>query len=203
MKNKFKVGDIVTGKRGNLYYYTNENMIEGVITHISGSGLLTIKPLKFNETANVSFCEFEYLEPEQFKLVKPKKINDKHDWKLVIIPDGNETKAMYYKDGNFVKKVTCRKHPDDEYSEKVACETLINRLFGEEEKKPTKSKFKVGDLVEVTCGELKGLRGYVATINDIILVDFKIEYPWGHRGLGLVLPNNTGKYFAPWELKKV
>lgn len=134
------------------------------------------------------------------------KVEDEHDWKLVIIPDGNETKAMYYKDGKFVEKVTCRKHPDDEYSEKVACETLINRLFGEDTKdnyEKDEPKFKVGDFVEVTKGDLKGLRGFVAEVCGIILVDFKIEYPWGHRGLRFSLPKDTGQYFGVWDLKKV
>lgn len=194
MENKFKVGDIVTGT-GYAYRVTNADMKRGLVTEV-GKHTIRVKVLDHKYEHYNGNC---YLVCSSFF----KKVEDKHDWKLVIIPDGNETKGMYYKDGNFVKKVTCRKHPDDEYSEKVACETLINRLFGEEEKKPAKSKLEVGDLVEVTCGELKGLRGYVATINDIILVDFKMEYPWGHRGLGLVLPNNTGKYFDPWELKKV
>lgn len=190
MKNKFKVGDIVKGNDKNRYAVTNENMIEGRITYIDDGGLLTIKPLKFKTKLNNEFIEFFWLDPNKFDLVEPKKIND-------------ETKAMYYKDGKFVEKVTCRKHPDDEYSEKVACETLINRLFEEEEKKATEPKFKVGDFVEVTKGDLKGLRGFVAEVDGIILVDFKIEYPWGHRGLRFSLPKNTGKYFATWELKKV
>lgn len=194
MKNKFKVGDIVTGIDYS-YGITNKDMPRGLVTEVIGD-LIWIKVLD-HKCKNCIGREFR-VESNKFK-----KVEDKNNWKLVIIPDGNETKGMYYKDGNFVKKVTCRKHPDDEYSEKVACETLINRLFGEEEKKATEPKFKVGDFVEVTKGDLKGLRGFVVEVGDIILVDFKIEYPWGHRGVRVSLPKNTGKYFATWELKKV
>lgn len=196
MKNNFKVGDVVTGT-GSKYNITNRNMTRGLVTKVHNNGFIDVKILE-HKFSTWNELIFTCLEPMYFK-----KIIDEHDWKLVIIPDGDETKAMYYKDGKFVEKVTCRKHPDDEYSEKVACETLINRLFGEEKKKANESKFKVGDFVEVTKGDLKGLRGFVVEIDDIILVDFKIEYPWGHRGLRFSLPKDTGKYFSTWELKKV
>ena len=194
MKNKFKVGDIVTGI-GYSYGITNKDMTRGLVTEVIGD-LIWIKILDHKLKSYIG-REFK-VEASKFK-----KVEDKYDWKLVIIPDGDETKAMYYKDGKFVEKVTCRKHPDDEYSEKVACETLINRLFGEEEKKATEPKFKVGDFVEVTKGKLKGLRGFVVEVGDIILVDFKIEYPWGHRGIHNELPNRTGYYIYYWDLKKV
>lgn len=194
MKNKFKVGDIVTGVTDN-YWVTNKNMKRGLVTEVNENYIrVEVLNHKIDFYNGITYT----VDPSCFK-----KVEDKHDWKLVIIPEGDETKAMYYKDGKFVEKVTCRKHPDDEYSEKVACETLINRLFGEEKKKANESKFKVGDFVEVTKGDLKGLRGFVVEVGDIILVDFKIEYPWGHRGLRFSLPKNTGKYFATWELKKV
>ena len=194
MKNKFKVGDIVTGIDYS-YRITNKDMTRGLVTEVIGD-LIWIKVLD-HKCKNCIGHEFK-VESSKFK-----KVENKHDWKLVIIPEGDETKAMYYKDGKFVEKVTCRKHPDDEYSEKVACETLINRLFEEEKKKANASKFKVGDFVEVTKGNLKGLRGFVVEVGGIILVDFKIEYPWGHRGMRLSLPKNTGKYFATCNLKKV
>lgn len=194
MKNKFKLGDIVTGIDC-AYGITNKDMTRGLVIGVDGEFI----------TVEVLDHKFKDQIGRMFRVIasKFKKVEDEHDWKLVIIPDGNETKAMYYKDGKFVEKVTCRKHPDDEYSEKVACETLINRLFGEEKKKANESKFKVGDFVEVTKGDLKGLRGFVVEVDEIILVDFKIEYPWGHRGLRFSLPKDTGKYFTDWELKKV
>ena len=197
MENKFKVGDIVTGI-SNKYLVTNKDMKRGLVTEVSNNSI-EVKVLEHKNSIWVG-SSFHVI-PFYFK-----KVEDEHDWKLVIIPDGNETKAMYYKDGKFVEKVTCRKHPDDEYSEKVACETLINRLFGEDTKDNSEKdepKFKVGDFVEVTKGDLKGLRGFVAEVGGIILVDFKIEYPWGHRGLRYSLPKDTGKYFRVWELKKV
>ena len=194
MKNKFKVGDIVTGI-GNTYAIMNKDMKRGLVTEVNKN---SIRVKVLDHKINFYNGRTYSVDPSCFK-----KVEDKHDWKLVIIPEGDETKAMYYKDGKFVEKVTCRKHPDDEYSEKVACETLINRLFGEEEKKATEPKFKVGDFVEVTKGDLKGLRGFVAEVGGIILVDFKIEYPWGHRGLRFSLPKDTGKYFTSLELKKV
>ena len=194
MKNKFKVGDIVTGVTDN-YWVTNKNMKRGLVIEVNKN---SIRVKVLDHKIDFYNGNTYSVNPSHFE-----KVEDKHDWKLVIIPEGNKTKAMYYKDGKFVEKVTCRKHPDDEYSEKVACETLINRLFGEEEKKATEPKFKVGDFVEVTNGDLKGLRGFVVEVDDIILVDFKIEYPWGHRGLRFSLPKDTGKYFATWELKKV
>ena len=194
MENKFKVGDIVTGIDC-AYGITNKDMTRALVIGVEGDFI----------AVEVLDHKFKNQIGRMFRVLasKLKKVEDKQDWKLVIIPDGDETKAMYYKDGKFVEKVTCRKHPDDEYSEKVACETLINRLFGEEEKKATEPKFKVGDFVEVTNGDLKGLRGFVVEVGGIILVDFKLEFPWGHRGLRFSLPKNTGKYFASWELKKV
>ena len=195
MENKFKVGDIVTGIDYS-YGITNKDMTRGLVTDVNG-GLITVKILDHKVTNKIGY---------KFNVIasKFKKVEDEHDWKLVIIPDGDETKAMYYKDGKFVEKVTCRKHPDDEYSEKVACETLINRLFGEEEKKTTEPKFKVGDFVEVKKGQRKGLRGYVVGNSaDWALIDFKIEYPFSHRGLHNELPNCTGYYIDYWNLKKV
>ena len=186
MENKFKVGDIVTGI-SDKYWFTNKDMKRGLVTEVSNN-LIEVKVLEHKNSIWVG-SSFHVI-PSYFK-----KVEDEHDWKLVIIPDGDETKAMYYKDGKFVEKVTCRKHPDDEYSEKVACETLINRLFGEEEKKATEPKFEVGDFVEVTIGIGKGLRGYVvANLANWALIDFKIEYPFTHRDLHNELPNCTGYY---------
>ena len=171
-------------------------MKRGLVTEVNNN-LIKVTVLEHKDSFWIG-CSF-YVIPSYFK-----KVKDKQDWKLVIIPDGNETKAMYYKDGKFVEKVTCRKHPDDEYSEKVACEILINRLFGEEEKKATEPKFEVGDFVEVTTGQSKGLRGYVVeNVGYLNLIDFKIEYPFTHRGIHNELPNNTGYYVYVWDLKKV
>lgn len=195
MKNKFKVGDIVTGVTDN-YWVTNKNMKRGLVTEVNKNSI-RVKVLDHK----IDFYNggIYSVDPSCFK-----KVEDKNNWKLVIIPEGDETKAMYYKDGKFVEKVTCRKHPDDEYSEKVACETLINRLFGEEEKKATEPNFKVGDFVEVTNGQGKGLRGYVVgNVGNWFLIDFKIEYPFTHRGLYNKLPNCTGYYIYYWDLKKV
>lgn len=195
MKNKFKVGDIVTGT-GYVYGVTNADMKRGLVTEV-GKHTIRVKVLDH---------KYEHYNGKCYSVCPSlfKKVEDKHDWKLVIIPDGDGTKGMYYKDGKFVEKVTCRKHPDDEYSEKVACETLINRLFGEDEKESAESEFKAGDFVEVIGGRHNGFRGYVVgETNSAVLVDFKMVYPWSHRGLLNELPYETGSYVWKWQLKKV
>lgn len=124
-----------------------------------------------------------YVSPENLNLC----VNDKeepHNWKVVIIPNGNETKGMLYNGNKIVKKVTTKKHPNDRYSEEVACETVIKRLF-EVEKKPKivkKTFYDVGDKVKIVDKWRNGCHQNLNGKMDKWLGKFmtiRTEFPFG------------------------
>lgn len=105
--------------------------------------------------------------------------DDSLNWKVVITPKGNETLGRLYENGKVVKSVTTKKHPDDEYSTKVACGEVMKRLFETpcEEAKPYNGRFVVidksfakytnGKIYEVKDGRWKTDDGWVIPVEDM------------------------------------
>ena len=61
-----------------------------------------------------------------------------HDWKVVIIPDGDTTVAKFYENDKIVKEVTTKKSPGDEYDWKEAVKVVCDRLCTDVEHEPEK-----------------------------------------------------------------
>lgn len=78
-----------------------------------------------------------------------------HDWKVVIIPDGDTTVAKFYENDKIVKEVTTKKSPDDEYDWKEAVKVLCDRLCTDVEHEP--EKFYNGRVFCVDNGSAKHL----------------------------------------------
>lgn len=55
------------------------------------------------------------------------------NWKLVIIPKGDDTTGLYYENGNLVKNVKVRRYYKDEYSPEAAVKAILNCVFGKSE----------------------------------------------------------------------
>lgn len=59
------------------------------------------------------------------------------NWKLVILPNGDTTKGIFYQNGKVEKTVEVKRYFKDEYSPKAAVYAIFNKLFGKcNEKKP-------------------------------------------------------------------
>lgn len=164
--SKFKVGDIVRGI-SNGYVITDSGMTKGKVKRVNNSSfydmevevLEHISKLGIGETFQVRSCDFKLVDEPQ-------------NWKVVIVPDGEVTKATLYENNQVVKKVTTKKHPSDEYSRKVACDTLVERLF---EDKPTYYNGKV------VC--VKGTFGLTTTGKIYQFVDGILTYDCGEKSV--------------------
>lgn len=126
-ETKYKVGDVVkvrddleTGKK---YYmksgFEHDSVVDSMLTFRGKS--VTIESITSTGKYSIVGDCYNWTD-EMFE-------DDDVSWKVVIIGKGHTTEATYYEDNKVVKKVTTKKHSDDEHSSKVACDVLINRLF--------------------------------------------------------------------------
>jgi hypothetical protein len=53
------------------------------------------------------------------------------NWKLVIIPNGDDTTGLYYENGNLAKKVKVRRYHEDEYSPEAAVNAIVKSVFNQ------------------------------------------------------------------------
>ena len=201
---KFKIGDKVRIVKSNSVRGTDENKI-GVISMV-----ISVthdhyevdfgKPYGFTHRGyNNKLKHYRYYYGYELELVE-----EKPSWKLVILPDGDITKGIYYEDNKVVKTVEVKRYFKDEYNVEAAVEAINKKLF-------SKPEIKIGDLVEVVdtyyrC--FKGLRGKVVSLinSGVVFINFFVEYEWTHKGESVIeggLPENTG-YTLPIEyVKKV
>ena len=102
-----------------------------------------------------------------------------HDWKVVIIPDGDTTVAKFYENDKIVKEVTTKKSPDDEYDWKEAVKVLCDRLCTNAEHEP--EKFYNGRVFCVDSGDRIGMytTGKIYEFKDGQLIcDYGTPFPW-------------------------
>lgn len=79
-------------------------------------------------------CRF--YDDENLELVKEAPV---HNWKVVILPNGETTKALYYENGKIVKTEEVKRYFKDKYSPISAVHAVVNKLFPtklNDEKKP-------------------------------------------------------------------
>ena len=163
MANKFKVGDVVTGKPKNGYGITNKDMIEGKVTGVFGE-MIDVKPLKFAKGAHASYYEFR-VRANGFELVKPIKEEG-----IVIYRKGDKVYALDKQTG---EKASAKCHRDDEFDFKKGAEIAFNRLL---EKEPVKPQgYKAGDKVKVRSDLNVGASYYSrdGKTNDSFVYDMK------------------------------
>lgn len=211
----FRIDDHVVVVKDNCTHNAKKGMV-GVVKCKKVDGLGIRYAVEFDKS-NLWFhscggitkdCRGQWMEPDCIELCgSGKKIDD---WKIVILPDVDDTtNARLYENGKLSKSVLVKKCYKDAYDKSVAAEEVIKKLFDKQESpEPEKPVFKVGDTVEVIKDYMEcpaGMRGiYVKDVGDgLALIDFKIEYPFTHDGFGHRLKNKTGYYINEERLKKV
>ena len=144
---KFKIGDKVKVIESNRYWCEHDDL--GAIGTI-------VKKLDADEEGSEHNNNFDYLvdfgEKKSFTLFGKKETCRFYDedelelveapaqnWKLVIIPEGDTTKGIFYQNGKVEKTVEVKRYFKDEYSPKAAVYAIFDKLFGKsDEKKPEK-----------------------------------------------------------------
>lgn len=208
---KYKVGDKVK-IRSDLYIGGNYSMEDGS------------KPINFvrnmekfkgtvQEIAGID-CERYILKNDSHlwtdEMIEG-KADEKPNWKLVIIPDGDTTKGLYYENGKVTKTVEVKRYFKDEYDANAAIKAISEKLSGEKKTSGItvdEPKFKTGDFVEVTDRFMScptGLRGHIIRRQgDFWLVDFHVVYGFTHDGFDDVrLPEWTGYFIDEECLRKL
>lgn len=136
---KFKVGDIIKGKKGNGYEFANERMIKAKVVeenvyedcmriHVLEHG---DKSLLLNDLIVKNTLErFDFAEREC----------------IVIYRDGSKTIAL---DKRTKRKAVAECSQDDDFNFYVGAELAFDRLKGNECKAAEEGELKVGDYVKV------------------------------------------------------
>lgn len=125
--SKFKVGDrvvgidIVDGKdiRGKA----------GIVKHINEYNNLAVE---FDDYIDGHSCQSYFkgsIKKGHGWWCSDRHLKLEENWKVLIMPEGDKTTGRLYKNGEVVKSVETKKHPDDEYSIDKACEVIMERLF--------------------------------------------------------------------------
>lgn len=193
MERKFKVGDLIKGKK-NGYGITNEHMTLAQVVSVPDDYIMHIKCLKFDDSYRTSTIFPVRNSPMDFELV-----STQDNPKIEIYVDGEDVIAKNTVTGK-IGKATC--HPDDAFDFAIGAKLAFERLMYE-------PKFKKGDIIELLeeHGSIpKGTRGefvkYLDSMN-IYLIDFKFEYDDSTYTCNGLLSRPTGRLVSECFLKKV
>jgi hypothetical protein len=132
---KFKIGDkvrVIKSNRPGSYYGDDLNAMGTVVNiekRISGKSYYVVD---FGEEKKFTWKTMKtgkksgrlYFEDEIALVAETRTQN----WKIVIVPDGDKTTALYYENGKIAKKAEVKRYFKDEYSADAAVRALLEKL---------------------------------------------------------------------------
>ena len=122
----------------------------------------------------------QYLWESCLKLVEEKPTRE---FKLIITSKGDTTTAkLIHGERTVVKEATVRRYSKDEYSEKAAVEAVVEKIFGEDEKKNEANKPYTGKAVWICDNESVYTKGKIYEF-----VDGKFKHDLGFTVVGYTL----------------
>ena len=125
---KFKVGDKVKVVESNYGKGTDLGAVGTVAANLEGAYIVDFHNVREFTWAKIDGGKGTgriYKESE-IALVKETPV---HNWKVLILPDGDKTTALYYENGKVVKTEEVKRYFKDEYSVMNAVEAVTNKLF--------------------------------------------------------------------------
>lgn len=136
---KFKVGDIIKGKKGNRYEFASERMKKAKVVeeNVYGNGM-KVDILEHDDKELVQQILIVKNDPELFDFAEKECI--------VIYRDGDKTVAL---DKRTKRKAVTKCSPDDEFNFYEGAEIAFDMLKAKECKAVENGKLKVGDYVKV------------------------------------------------------
>lgn len=100
----------------------------------------------------------ELIKPTEEKPIKPTKEKPTREFKLIITSKGVTTTAKLIHGKDISKEATVTRYSTDEYSEKAAVEAVVEKIFGEVEKKDElfngKAVWICGEHIAFTVGKI-------------------------------------------------
>lgn len=178
---KFKVGDRV-------------RIVDKKYTNCKVGDIGTIKGIRFDSSGWLPYaleldydieCDFhscdgytkanrgQWVSDHNMELIEP-------EFKLVVISKGDKTKAKLYRGESLEKEVEVNRYHKDEYSEKAAVEAVVEKIFGEDEKKDELFNGKavmIGCLPNFTKGKIYTFRNGNCENNEGIAILFRYTEP--------------------------
>ena len=121
----------------------------GIIKYISSNDILPYavefdreNPLFHSCRGDIKNNRGQWVGDGNIELIEP-------EFKLVIISKGDKTKAKLYRGESLEKEVEVNRFYKDEYSEKAAVETVVEKMFDEEEKEESEDNLFNGKAVAI------------------------------------------------------
>lgn len=121
-----------------------------------------------------------WISPEMLELIEEKPTRE---FKLIITSKGDTTTAkLIHGERTVVKEATVTRYSKDEYSEKAAVEAVVEKIFGEDEKKNEANKPYTGKAVWICDNESVYTKGKIYEF-----VDGKFKHDLGFTVVGYTL----------------
>lgn len=121
----------------------------------------------------------QFLWDRNIKLVEEKPTRE---FKLIITSKGDTTTAKLIHGKDVAKEATVTRYSTDEYSEKAAVEAVVEKIFGEDEKKNEANKPYTGKAVWICDNESVYTKGKIYEF-----VDGKFKHDLGFTVVGYTL----------------
>lgn len=123
----------------------------------------------------------QFLWDSNIKLIEEKPTRE---FKLIITSSGDTTTAKLIHGKDVAKEATVTRYSKDEYSEKAAVEAVVEKIFGEVEKKNEANKPYTGKAVWIADNESVFTKGKIYEF-----VDGKLKHDLGFTVGGYTLKN--------------
>lgn len=161
MKAKFKIGDRVVALSEGLFTNEREGAVGTVVSNKNGYDCYCVKFDK--EVTTLSDLHYSWCAEDNLELV-----DERNDWKVIIIPDGDKTTATLYVDNRLLLRETVTRYSKDTYDHNIAIHEVVKKLTGISDVKPCvesagqykeikiEPKFKVGDIVKCSIDSFIG-----------------------------------------------
>lgn len=154
---KYKVGDRVIIEESNIEYCSVYKGLEGTIVEVDAFYKNHPYRVSTAKCPGGVWCKVRCLVN-----------NAPH--KIVITTDGKTTTARLFNGKELIRKAEAKCSPDDKFDFMVGAKLAMERLEGEEPKKP-KNPFKVGDYVRITGDKTLGHCLPVGSVGRVVKTD--------------------------------
>lgn len=110
---------------------------------------------------NVKSRHGQWVSDKNIELVEPRR-----EFKLIVISKGDVTTAKLIHGKDVTKEATVTRYSTNEYSEKAAVEAVVEKIFGESEKKDEANKPYTGKAVWIADNESVFTKGKIYEFVD-------------------------------------
>lgn len=161
---KYKIGDRVKFIGGSLTIpYGEMGVVKGFVPSYNHIAIQLDHEISYHNCDGKTKPKRGWWVLEcEIELVKPAE----REFKLIIVSKGDTTTAKLIHGKNVAKEATVTRYNKDEYSAKAAVETVVKKIFGEDEKKEEKPKYFTGRAVWIGESTRRHAKGKIYVFKD-------------------------------------